>query len=52
VLGATNFIVNQQASTLAANDLYWLFAVIFISLIPLIWLAKPPFLNRGAMGGH
>ena len=51
-LGVTNYIVNQQASTMAANDLYWLFAIVFISLIPLIWLCKPPFTGRGGMGSH
>ena len=51
-LSVTNLIVNQQASTLAANDLYWLFAIIFMALIPLVWLARPPFVNRGAVGGH
>jgi DHA2 family multidrug resistance protein len=51
-LGVTNYIVNQQASTMAANDLYWLFAIVFISLIPLIWLCKPPFAGHGGMGGH
>ena len=49
-LGVTDFIVTQQASTMAANDLYWLFAIVFISLIPIIWLCKPPFTGRGGMG--
>jgi MFS transporter, DHA2 family, multidrug resistance protein len=38
----------QQAMTLSFNDLYYLFALMFIFLIPWIWLAKPPFMVRGA----
>jgi DHA2 family multidrug resistance protein len=33
--------MNQQAATLAANDLSWLSALLFIALIGLIWLARP-----------
>ena len=44
-------VVTQQASTLAVNDIYSLFAVIFLLLIPLVWLAKPPFGVRMG-GGH
>ncbi len=44
-------VINQQASTLAVNDIYSLFAVIFLLLIPLVWLARPPFGARMG-GGH
>jgi DHA2 family multidrug resistance protein len=50
-LGVAERIVSQQASTLAVNDIYTLFAVIFLLLIPLVWLAKPPFGVRMG-GGH
>ncbi|MBC8735892.1 hypothetical protein F6X40_03375 [Paraburkholderia sp. UCT31] len=30
------------ASMLGLNDIFWLSAVIFIAIIPLIWLTKPP----------
>jgi MFS transporter, DHA2 family, multidrug resistance protein len=44
--------VTQQAMTLSFNDLYYLFALIFICLIPWVWLAKPPFTVRGSKGAH
>lgn len=50
-LGYAEHAVSQQASTLAVNDIYMLFAVIFLALIPLVWLAKPPFEARMG-GGH
>lgn len=40
-------LIRQQASTLAVNDLYVMFAVVFLLLIPVVWLAKPPFQARG-----
>jgi len=33
----------QQAATLAINDAYLLYAVIVLCLIPILWLARPPF---------
>jgi DHA2 family multidrug resistance protein len=45
-------VISQQASTLAVNDLYVLFAVIFILLIPIVWFAKPPFLAKAGGGMH
>jgi DHA2 family multidrug resistance protein len=43
-----NQLVNQQAFMLAANDIFWLSAMLFLALIPLVWLTKP---QRGAGGG-
>jgi DHA2 family multidrug resistance protein len=40
-LAFVNNLMNQQAATLAANDLSWLSALLFIALIGLIWLARP-----------
>ncbi len=45
-------LISQQAQTLGANDLFRLFTVMFVFLVPLVWLAKPPFGSRGGMGGH
>ncbi|MGC3982551.1 MAG: DHA2 family efflux MFS transporter permease subunit [Steroidobacteraceae bacterium] len=45
-------VIQQQASTLAVNDLYVLFAGIFILLIPIVWFAKPPFHSTGGGGMH
>ncbi|WP_267224159.1 DHA2 family efflux MFS transporter permease subunit [Dyella silvae] len=49
-LGVTDQLVNREALTLAVNDIFWLCAVLFVLLIPVIWLAKPPFGSGGAPG--
>jgi DHA2 family multidrug resistance protein len=41
--------LNAQATMLGLNDIFWLSAVIFIAIIPLIWLTKP--VKGGAAGG-
>ena len=41
-------MIDQQAATLAANDVFYASAAIFILLIPLVWLARP---KRGGGGG-
>lgn len=42
-------IINQSFM-LATNDVFWLFGFIFLILLALIWLAKPPFKSEpGAM---
>ncbi len=41
----------SQARTLAANDMFLLFAGLFFVLTPVIWFAKPPF-RAGGSGGH
>jgi DHA2 family multidrug resistance protein len=35
--------IAQQASTLAINDTYLMYAIIIVCLIPILWLARPPF---------
>ncbi|BBP04440.1 multidrug resistance protein [Sulfuriferula plumbiphila] len=40
-LGQINNLINQQAFTLAADELFWVSALLFIVLIGLIWLARP-----------
>ena len=40
--------LNSQASMLGLNDIFWLSAVIFIVIIPLIWVTKP---GKGAGAG-
>ena len=49
-LGVVNQLVNREALTLAVNDIFLLCAVLFIVLIPVIWLAKPPFGSAGGPG--
>jgi DHA2 family multidrug resistance protein len=36
-------ILSGQANMLATNDVFWLCACLLIILIPVIWLARPPF---------
>jgi DHA2 family multidrug resistance protein len=40
--------LNAQASMLGLNDIFWVSAVIFVAIIPLIWLTKP---GKGAGAG-
>jgi MFS transporter, DHA2 family, multidrug resistance protein len=47
-----NGVINSQASTLAANDVFYLMGLLFILLIPLVWFAKPPFGARAPMSDH
>lgn len=47
--------LNSQAAMLGLNDVFWLSAVIFIAIIPLIWLTRPSKssdANAVAAGGH
>lgn len=48
VLGQINRIVDQQAYMLATNDIFYASAVLFLLLIPLVWLARP---QKGGAGG-
>ncbi len=40
-------IVTQQAMTLGVNDVFRAIALLYILLIPFVWLTKPPFGTRG-----
>jgi DHA2 family multidrug resistance protein len=47
--------LNTQAAMLGINDIFWLSAVIFIAIIPLIWLTRPSKSGGAAAagaGGH
>jgi len=48
-LALVNRMVDQQAFMLAANDIFWISAVLFLLLIPLVWLTHP---QRAAAGGE
>jgi MFS transporter, DHA2 family, multidrug resistance protein len=48
ILALLNRIVDQQAFTMAAADIFWISAVLFLVLIPLVWLSHP---LRGAAAG-
>ncbi len=43
-----NRLVDSQAFMLSANDIFYVSGILFVALIGLVWLAKPP---RGAAGG-
>ncbi|MGE7137607.1 DHA2 family efflux MFS transporter permease subunit [Luteibacter sp. NPDC031894] len=48
---ALNRIVDMQAATLAVNDVFWMFGLMFGLAMIAVWFAKPPFASGGA-GGH
>jgi DHA2 family multidrug resistance protein len=55
VLGQINRIVDQQAYMLATNDIFYASAILFLLLIPLVWLARPQMGGAGgdaAAGAH
>jgi len=41
-MAAVERMVTQQAYSLAANDVFYLSALIFVALLPLVWLVKRP----------
>ena len=45
-------LVTREALTLAVNDVFWVCAILFLALIPMLWLAKPPFGSAGGAVGH
>ncbi|HTQ36601.1 MAG TPA: DHA2 family efflux MFS transporter permease subunit [Steroidobacteraceae bacterium] len=48
----TSQIINGQALTLGANDLFMMLAALFVVLVPFVWLAKPPFRAVGTGSAH
>ena len=40
-LSQLNRMLDQQAYMLAANDVFFASAVIFLLLIPMVWLSRP-----------
>jgi DHA2 family multidrug resistance protein len=47
-LSQINRMIDQQAATLAANDVFYASALIFVALIPLVWLSRPAKAGGGA----
>jgi DHA2 family multidrug resistance protein len=41
-LASIERLVQQQAFTMAANDIFWLSSALFVLLIPLVWLTRRP----------
>ena len=40
-LAAVNRMIDQQAFTMAATDLFWLSSVLFVALVVLVWMSAP-----------
>ena len=54
-LAQINRLVDQQAFMLAANDVFYASALLFLLLVPLVWMAKPQMGGAGgdaAAGAH
>ncbi|MBN8712910.1 MAG: DHA2 family efflux MFS transporter permease subunit [Xanthomonadales bacterium] len=49
-----NQVITQQATQISFNHLFSAMGVIFIALVAVVWLAKPPFIGRSRApgGGH
>jgi MFS transporter, DHA2 family, multidrug resistance protein len=45
-------VISSQASTLGVNDVFHVLALLYLFLIPFVWLAKPPFTGRASDAGH
>ena len=51
--GYANRLVDQQAFTMAALDLFYASAIMLLLLIPLVWLARPSrHVEDAASGAH
>ena len=51
-LGLIDRLISREALTLAVNDVFWVCALLFLLLIPMLWLARPPFGNASGAPGH
>jgi len=47
-LAQVNRLVDQQAFMMAANDIFWGSAVLFLVMVPLVWLTHPQRAAGGA----
>jgi len=45
-------LLSQQSLMMAARDIFWACSILFIALIGVIWLTKPPFTSSAGGGGH
>lgn len=46
-------VIHAQSAMLATSEVFWVISILFIGLIGLIWLTKPPFgVAAGGGGGH
>ncbi|OGT63778.1 MAG: hypothetical protein A3J38_03265 [Gammaproteobacteria bacterium RIFCSPHIGHO2_12_FULL_45_9] len=52
VLGKLNYTVMQQANLLSFQNGFYCVTLLFLGLIPLVWLLKPIKLSQEMEGGH
>jgi len=50
--GAIENLIRQQAAIMSFNDVFWLLAIIFLLILPLILLMRPPRKKAGAAMMH
>ena len=50
-LALMNRMIDQQAFTMAATDLFWLSSLLFVALIALVWVSAPFAQGAGAGAG-
>jgi DHA2 family multidrug resistance protein len=50
--GMIENIIRQQAAIMSFNDVFWLLAIIFLLMLPLIFLMRPPRKKAGAAMMH
>ncbi|MBW7982018.1 multidrug efflux MFS transporter permease subunit EmrB [Enterobacillus tribolii] len=43
--------ITNQGLIIAANEIFWISAGVFLALLVLVWFAKPPFTTAGGGGG-
>ena len=51
-VGLINSTITQQSFIVGSNEIFLAGSILFIIMIPIIWLAKPPFHHDGGGGGH
>ena len=51
-LAQVNRLIDQQAYMLAANDVFYASALIFLLLIPVVWLSRPKLAGSAAGVGR
>ncbi|WP_305805798.1 DHA2 family efflux MFS transporter permease subunit [Stenotrophomonas sp. YIM B06876] len=45
-------MIDQQASQMGFNDIFYLLGWVFLAIIAFLWLARPPFGAKASPGGH
>ena len=50
-LALMNRMIDQQAFTMAATDLFWLSSMLFVALVALVWFSAPAKAAAGALEG-